>query len=102
MVHYDLPPLLVDTASPTTSGCVHVRQHEVQALRAAETHVLCPPDPRYEATCSAAPSAAGWLDIQQDASRVDSVDVTLPHEMLPWGCHFRKLVSQAGHAWVEN
>ena len=31
VVHYDLPPLLVDTASPTTSGCVHVRQHVVQA-----------------------------------------------------------------------
>ena len=27
VVHYDLPPLLVDTASPTTTGCVHVRQH---------------------------------------------------------------------------
>ena len=44
MVHYDLPPLLVDTASLTTSGCVHVRHHEVQALRAVEIHVLCPPD----------------------------------------------------------
>ena len=21
--------------------------------------------------------------------------------MLPWGCHYRNLVSQAGHAWVE-
>ena len=56
VVHYDLPPLLVDTASLTTSGCVDVRQHEVQALRAVEIHVLCPPDLRYEATCSAAPS----------------------------------------------
>ena len=41
VVHYDLPPLLVDTASPTTSGCVHVRHHEIQALRDVETHVLC-------------------------------------------------------------
>ena len=40
-VHYDLPPLLVDTASPTTSGCVRVRRYEIQALRAVETHVLC-------------------------------------------------------------
>ena len=28
VVHYDSLPLLVDTASPTTSGCVHVRHHE--------------------------------------------------------------------------
>ena len=79
---------------------VRVRYHETQALRAVETHVLCPADPRYEATCSAAPEAAGWPDIQQDASRVDGDDVTLTHEMLPWGCHYRNLVSQAGHAWV--
>ena len=83
MVHYDLPPLLVDTASLTTSGCVHVRHHEVQALRAVEIHVSCPPDLRFEAACSAAPSSAGWPDIQQGASRVDNGDVTLPHVMLP-------------------
>ena len=59
VVHYDSPPLLVGTASPTTSGRVRVRYHETQALRAVETHVLCPADPRYEATCSAAPEAAG-------------------------------------------
>ena len=70
----------------------------VQALRAVEIHVLCPPDPRYETTCSAPPSAAGWPDNQQYASRVDRYDVTLSHEMLPWGCHYRNLVSQAGHA----
>ena len=68
VVHYDLPPLLVDTASPTTSGCVHVRHHEIQSFRAVETHVLYPVDPRYEATCSAAPSTAGWPDIQRGAS----------------------------------
>ena len=44
VVHYDLPPLRVDTASSTISGCVRVRHHEVQALRAVETHVPCPPD----------------------------------------------------------
>ena len=100
MVHYDLPPLLVDTTSPITSGYVHVRHHEIQTLRAVEAHILSPADPRYEAACSAAPSAAGWPDIQQDGSRVDSDDITLTHEMLPWGCHYRNLVSQAGHAWV--
>ena len=83
VVHYDLPPLLVDTASPTTSGCVHVRHHEIQVLRAVETHVLCPADPVYETTCSAAPSAAGWPDTQHDPSRVDSDDATMTHEMLP-------------------
>ena len=98
VVHYDSPPLLVDTASPTTSGCVRVRHHEVQALHAAEIHVSCPSDLRFEATCSAAPSAAGWPDIQQSASRVDSDDATLSHEMLPWSCHYRNLVTQAGHA----
>ena len=87
VAHYDLPPLLVDTASPTTSGRVQVRHHKIQALRAVETHVFCPVDPHYGATCSAAPSTAGWPDIQQDASRVDSEDITLTHEMLPWGCH---------------
>ena len=30
MVHYDSPPLLVDTALPTTSGRVHVRYHETR------------------------------------------------------------------------
>ena len=100
VVHYDSPPLLVDTASPTTSGCVHVRHHEVQALRAVEIHVSCPPGLRFEATCSAVPSAAGWPEIQQGASRVDSDDATLPHEMLPCGCHYRNRVSQAGHACV--
>ena len=29
VVRYDLPPLLVDTALPTTSGCVRVRYHEI-------------------------------------------------------------------------
>ena len=53
VLHYDSPPLLVDTTSPTTSGCVHVRHHEIQALRAVETHVICPADPRLETTCSA-------------------------------------------------
>ena len=24
----------------------------------------------------------------------------MAHEMLPWGCHYRNLVSQTGHAWV--
>ena len=76
VVDYDLPLLLVDTTSPTTSGCVHVRHHKTQALRAVETHVLCPADPRYETTCSAALSTAGWPDSQQDASRVDSDDAT--------------------------
>ena len=38
-VHYDSPPLLVNTAVPTTSGCVSVRHHEAQALRAVEIHV---------------------------------------------------------------
>ena len=33
-------------------------------------------------------------------SRVDNGDIILTHEMLPWGCHYRNLVSQAGHAWV--
>ena len=61
------------------------RYHEIQALRAAETHVLCPADPRYEATFSAAPEAAGLPDIQQDASRADGDDATLTHEMLPRG-----------------
>ena len=70
VVHYDSPPLLVDTASPTTSGCVHIRHHEVQALRAVEINVSCPPDLRFEATCSAASSAAGWPDIQQPAGRL--------------------------------
>ena len=70
VVHYDLPPLLVDTALPTTSGCVRIRHHEIQALRAVETHVLCPVDPRYETTCFAASGAAGWPDTQQDASTV--------------------------------
>ena len=69
VVHYDSPPLLVDTASLTTSGCVHVRHREIQALRAAETRVLCPADPRLEMTCSVGLSTAGWPDIQQDASR---------------------------------
>ena len=101
VVHYDSPPLLVDTAAPTTSGCLNVRHHEVQALRAVEIHVSCPPDLRFEATCSVPPSTAGWPDIQQqEPSRVDSGDATLPHEMLPWGCHYRNLVSQAGHAWM--
>ena len=36
VVHYDSPPLLVDTAVPTTSGYVNVRHHEVQALHAVE------------------------------------------------------------------
>ena len=79
---------------------MYVRYHEVQALRAVATHIPSPADPRYEATCSAAPSAAGWPDIQHGPSRVDSDDETLTHEMLPWDCHYRDLVSQAGHAWV--
>ena len=58
------------------------------------------PDPRLEATCSAALCTASWPDIQQGASRVDSDDNTLTHEMLPWGCHYRNLVYQAGHAWM--
>ena len=99
-VHYDLPLLLVDTASSVTSGHVHVRYHEIQALRAVEAQILSPADPRYEVTCSAAPNAAGWPDTQHDPNRVDSDDVTLTHEMLPWGCHYRNLVLQAGHAWV--
>ena len=37
---------------------------EVQALRAVASHIASPADPRYEATCSAAPSAAGSPDIQ--------------------------------------
>ena len=77
---------------------MHVRHHEIQVLRAVETHVLCPADPRLEAACSAALSTTGWPDTQQDTSRVDSDNVTLTHEMPPWGCHYRNLVSQAGHA----
>ena len=88
VVHYDLPPLLVDTTSLTTSGRVRARYHEIQAPRAVETHVLCPVDPRYKTACSAALSTAGWPNIQQDDSRVDIDDATLTHEMLPWGCHY--------------
>ena len=57
------------------------------------TDLSYPPDLRFEATCSAAPSAAGWPDTQQGASRVDSDDATLSHNMLPWGCHDCNLVS---------
>ena len=64
VVRYDSPPLLVDTVLPITSGGVRVRYHATQVLRAVETHVLCPRDPRYEATCSAAPEPAGWPGIQ--------------------------------------
>ena len=78
----------------------HNHSHEIQALRAVANHISSPADPRYEPTCSAAPSAAGSPDIQLDPSRVDSDDVTVTHEMLPWGCHYCNLVSQAGHAWV--
>ena len=39
VVHYDSPPRLVDTAVPTTSGCVNVRPYEVQTLHAVEIHV---------------------------------------------------------------
>ena len=103
VVHYNLSPLLVDTASPTTPGCVHVRHHEIQALRAVETHVLCPANLRNEAACSTALGTAGWPDIQQDGSRVDSDDITLTHEMLPWGCHYRNFVSQrATRGWQRT
>ena len=71
VICYDMPPLLVDTALPATPGCVRARYHEVRALRAVETHVLCPADPRYEATCSAAPAPAGWPDIRQTGMRAD-------------------------------
>ena len=64
VVRYDPPPLLVGTALLATSGRVRVRYHETQALCAVETHVLCQADPRYEATCSAAPEPAGWPGIQ--------------------------------------
>ena len=37
---------------------------------------------------------------QQQLRPVDSDDAILPYEMLPWGCHYRNLVSKAGHAWV--
>ena len=47
-----------------------------------------------------APPVGQTSSSQQGASRVDSDDGTLPHEMLPWGCHYRNLVSQADHAWV--
>ena len=97
---YDLPPLLVGTASLGTSGRVHVRYHEVQVLRAVANHIISPADPRFVATCSAGPSTAGSPDIQHDPSRVDSDDAIVTHEMLPWGCHYRNLVSQAGHTWV--
>ena len=107
--YYDSPPLLIDTATPGKSDRVHVRCHEVQALRAVANHVSSPADPRYEPTCSAAPSAAGSPDIQLDPSRVDSGDVTMTHEMLPsrfdayqifiiwwgrggFGCHDRALL----------
>ena len=93
VIRYDLPPLLVDTALPATSGRVRARYHEIQALRAVETHVLCPADPRYEVTCSAAPEPACWPDIRQTGMRVDGDDATTTHEMLPWGCHYRNLVS---------
>ena len=76
--HYDSPPLLVDTATVTTSGCVSVRHHEVQALRAVEVQAASPPDLRFVATCSVPPSTAGWPDIQQEPSRVDSDDATTP------------------------
>ena len=85
--HYDSPPLLVDTATVTTSGCVSVRHHGVQALRAVEVHADSPPDLRFVATCSVPPSTAGWPDIQQEPSRVDSDDATRSHKILPWGCH---------------
>ena len=85
VLHYDSPPLLVDTASLTTSGCVHSRHCEIQALRTVETRVLCPADPHLKTTRPVALSTAGWPDSQQVASRVDSDDATLTHEMLPTG-----------------
>ena len=78
VVHHYLPPLLVDTASLTTPDCVHVRHHEAQALRAVETHVLCPPDLCYEATCSAAPRAP---PVGQTSSKMP---------LLKWSRHCRQ------------
>ena len=63
----------------------------MQALRAVETNAG---SPLRDDLHRPPPSAAGYWGIQKEPSRVDSDCATRLHEILPWGSHYRNLVSQ--------
>ena len=97
-LHHGALPLRVDTATVMTAGHVAVNYHELRAFRTDETNVSSPPDPRFAPTCAARLTEAGSPNIRQESPRANSDDDTRPHEILPWGCHYRSRVSQSGLA----
>ena len=94
-ISYVAQLLLVDNVREAGGGKVLVAGGELLVVRAAE-----------DATASGGETAES---LQPDrpfkthipsSGIVDRSCVTSAHETLPWGSHYRNLVTAPGHAWV--
>ena len=86
---------MVDNVRELGNGKVHVARDELLVVRAAES-----------ATAGGGEAAATLQPVHPcktyipSAGITDRSCVTSAHETLPWGSHYRNLVTASGHAWV--
>ena len=94
-ISYDAQLVLVDNVREAGGGKVLVAGDELLVVRAAEDATAS----GGETEESLQPDHPCKTDIPSSGI-VDRSCVTSAHETLPWGSHYRNLVTASGHAWV--
>ena len=94
-ISYDAQLVLVDNVREAGGGKVLVAGDELLVVRAAEDAMAS----GGETEESLQPDHPCKNDIP-NSGIVDRSCVTSAHETLPWGSHYRNLVTASGHAWV--
>ena len=107
VVHYDEPPIRVDSVLGAGDGMIQVDRDEVHMLRDVARKMAgvdgCDSDDSdwtpYGIEDGASSSVA---QADSDDKGICDYDCVAPaHQMLPWGAQYRNLSTAEGHAWVS-
>ena len=94
-ISYDAQLIMIDNVREADGGKVYITGDELLVVRAAQS-----------ATTSGGEAAvASQADHPcktyiPSTGITDHTCITSTHETLPWGSHYRNLVTASGHAWV--
>ena len=94
-ISYDAQLIMVDNVREAEDGNVYVTGDERLVVRAAQSATAS----GGEATVASQANHPFKTDIPSTGI-TDHTCVTSAHETLPWGSHYRNLVTASGHAWV--